>query len=123
MLNYNIRISAVKDGNHEYNFNIDSKFFESFNNSEVTNSQIKATVILHKDGNRFKLTLNFDGEIYNLMCDLFDSEMTISINNSISVLLSVRLFILPAKAVAHAAVPHAFVSPAPRSHTFTLILF
>jgi len=87
MLNYNIRISAVKDGNHEYNFNIDSKFFESFNNSEVTNSQIKATVVLYKDGNRYKLTLNFEGEIYNLMCDLCASEMKISINNSISVLL------------------------------------
>ena len=87
MLNYNIRISAVKDGNHEYNFNIDSKFFESFNNSEVTNSQIKATVVLYKDGNRYKLTLHFEGEIYNLMCDLCASEMKISINNSISVLL------------------------------------
>ena len=87
MLNYNIRISAVKDGNHEYNFNIDSKFFEAFNNSEVTNSQIKATVVLYKDGNRYKLTLNFEGEIYNLMCDLCASEMKISINNSISVLL------------------------------------
>ena len=34
---------------------------------------------------------------------------------------SVRLFNLPAKAVAHAAVPHALVKPAPLSQTFTLI--
>ena len=42
-------------------------------------------------------------------------------SNSISVLLLVRLFNLPAKAVAHAAVPHALVKPAPLSHTLTLI--
>ena len=30
---------------------------------------------------------------------------------------------MPAKAVAHAAVPHAFVNPAPLSQTFTLIKF
>ena len=44
-------------------------------------------------------------------------------SNSISVLLLVRLFNLPATAVAHAAVPHAFVSPAPLSQTLTLIKF
>ena len=40
-----------------------------------------------------------------------------------SVFLSVNLFILPAIAVAHAAVPQAFVNPAPLSHTLTLIKF
>ena len=45
------------------------------------------------------------------------------VSNSISVLLSVNLFNLPANAVAHAAVPHAFVNPAPLSQTLTLIKF
>ena len=43
--------------------------------------------------------------------------------NSISVLLSVSPLIFAATAVAHAAVPHAFVSPAPLSQTLTLINF
>ena len=37
--------------------------------------------------------------------------------NSISVFLSINPFIFAATAVAHAAVPHAFVSPAPLSQT------
>ena len=45
------------------------------------------------------------------------------VSNSISVLLSVKLFNVPANAVAHAAVPHAFVNPAPLSHTLTFIKF
>ena len=43
--------------------------------------------------------------------------------NSISVVFSTRLLILAATAVAHAAVPHALVSPAPLSQTFTFINF
>ena len=43
--------------------------------------------------------------------------------NSISVFLLVNPLIFPATAVAHAAVPQAFVSPAPLSHTLTLIKF
>ena len=43
--------------------------------------------------------------------------------NSISVFLSANPLIFAATAVAHAAVPHAFVSPAPLSQTLTLINF
>jgi hypothetical protein len=43
--------------------------------------------------------------------------------NSISVFLSVSPLIFAATAVAHAAVPQAFVSPAPLSQTLTLINF
>ena len=43
--------------------------------------------------------------------------------NSISVFLSISPLIFAATAVAHAAVPHAFVSPAPLSQTLTLINF
>ena len=43
--------------------------------------------------------------------------------NLILILFSVSFFIVAATAVAQAAVPHAFVNPAPRSQTFTIILF
>ena len=54
------------------------------------------------------------------MCTLLFSSIIIDSfpnENSISVFLSVKLFIFPAIAVAHAAVPQALVSPAPRSQT------
>ena len=43
--------------------------------------------------------------------------------NSILVVLSTNDLMLPATAVAQAAVPQAFVSPAPLSHTLTFIKF
>jgi len=43
------------------------------------------------------------------------------VENSISTFSCIKLLIFAAKAVAHAAVPQAFVKPAPLSQTFTLI--
>ena len=87
MLNYHIRISGVKDGKHEYFFDIDSKFFESFIDTEVTNSKIKVTSTYYKNGNKLKLTLKIIGEVYNLVCDLCARSLTVKIDNSITVLL------------------------------------
>jgi uncharacterized metal-binding protein YceD (DUF177 family) len=87
MLVYTVRISGVKDGSHEDYFDINGKFFESFVNADITNCKIKVISILIKDGNKLKLNLSFKGEIYNLLCDFCASEMSISVDNSISVLL------------------------------------
>jgi len=87
MLVNTVRISGVKDGSHEDYFDINGKFFESFVNSDITNCNINVVSVLIKDGNKLKLNLCLKGEIYNLLCDLCASEMTISVDNTISVLL------------------------------------
>ena len=87
MLDYTVRISGVKDGSHEDFFDINGEFFESFVNSHVTNCEIKVVSVLIKEGNKLKLNLGLKGKINNLLCDLCVSEMTISVDNSISVLL------------------------------------
>ena len=58
------------------------------------------------------------------MCILLFSSIEIvnlPVENSISTLSFTSPFCFAAKAVAQAAVPHALVSPAPLSHTLTLI--
>ena len=87
MLNYNIRVSGIKDGNHEHIFNIDDKFFESFVGSDVTNSIIKVNCNLYKDGNKLKLSLKITGNILNFNCDLCASPINLPIKNSINVIL------------------------------------
>ena len=60
------------------------------------------------------------------MCTLFFSSIKIESlpsSNSISVFAFVKPLIFDATAVAQAAVPHAFVNPAPRSQTFTVYFF
>lgn len=87
MLNYNIRISGIKDGNHEYFFNVNKKFFESFVESEVINSIIKVNCNLFKDGNKLKLSLHVEGCILNFNCDLCAAPIKLLIKNSMDVLL------------------------------------
>ena len=87
MLNYNIRISGIKDGNHEYFFNINEKFFESFVESELINCVVKVNCNLFKDGNKLKLSLHIKGNILNFNCDLCAGSINLSIVNSIDVLL------------------------------------
>ena len=87
MLNYNIRISGIKDGNHEHIFNIDDKFFESFVGSDITNSTIKVNCNLYKDGNNLKLSLETKGNILNFNCDLCAAPIILPIKNSINVVL------------------------------------
>lgn len=87
MLNYNIRVSGIKDGNHEHTFNIDNKFFESFVGSDVTNSTFKVNCNLHKDRNKLKLSLETTGNILNFICDLCAGPINLPIKNSINVIL------------------------------------
>ena len=87
MLVYTVRISGLKDGSHKDFFDINGKFFESFVNYDVTNCEIKVISVLMKDGNKLKLNLDLKGEIYNLLCDLCASEITIPVDNSISILI------------------------------------
>ena len=71
-------------------------------------------------------------QISSLVCFISETGPLISILKSASIFIFklpssnlilisflVNFFMNAATAVAQAAVPHAFVSPAPRSHTFT----
>ena len=63
------------------------------------------------------------GPVINMLSFLPISIFRIPSLNFISTLLLTKLFLNAATDVAQAAVPQAFVSPAPLSQTFTLIKF
>ena len=87
MLNYNIRISGIKNGSHEFFFNIENSFFESFVNSEVRNAKINAHALLVKEANKLQLSLTIHGVICNLLCDLCANEIKMPVSNSLSILI------------------------------------
>ena len=87
MLEYNIRISGNKNGKHDYFFNVDEKFFERFVGHDITKAQIEIIATLWKNNDKLKLSLNINGFIYGLLCDLCASEIDVKISNSLSVLL------------------------------------
>ncbi|MGY8986937.1 MAG: YceD family protein [Flavobacteriales bacterium] len=87
MLNYCIRLSGIKDGNHEYSFVVNNQFFDAFEQSEITNAEFEVIIILKKEGKKMNLSFNIDGIITNLNCDLCASALEIPISTSLSVML------------------------------------
>ncbi|MDX8338046.1 DUF177 domain-containing protein [Draconibacterium sp. IB214405] len=65
---YNIEYKGLKEGLHEYEFVINDKFFEHFEESLVEKGEISAKVVLEKRSAFLKISLNLDGWL-ELVCD------------------------------------------------------
>lgn len=65
---YDIAFKGLKEGKHQYEFDIDDKFFEKFENSEVSKGSIKAEVTLNKQSTLLILEMAVKGTV-ELLCD------------------------------------------------------
>jgi len=65
---YDIAFKGLADGLHEFNYQINGKFFEHFEGSLVDEGDINVSVTLEKRSAFIKLHLNINGEI-ELVCD------------------------------------------------------
>ena len=65
---YDIAFKGLKEGKHQYEFDIDDKFFERFENSEVQKGKVKAEVALTKHTTLMILEMAVKG-IVELQCD------------------------------------------------------
>ena len=66
---YDIKFIGLKDGIHNFDFEIDNQFFDIFNYTELNNCRIKSIVQLDKKLNLLKLKFYSKGSI-NINCDL-----------------------------------------------------
>jgi uncharacterized metal-binding protein YceD (DUF177 family) len=65
---YNIEFKGLKEGLHEYEFEINNKFFEHFNEGLVENGEVTVKVKLEKRSAFLKLYLEISGWL-ELTCD------------------------------------------------------
>ena len=65
---YNIEFKGLKEGLHDYQFEVDDKFFEHISESLVEVGEVKVNVQLEKRSAFLKLTLAFEGWV-ELTCD------------------------------------------------------
>ncbi|MEZ5047811.1 MAG: DUF177 domain-containing protein [Chitinophagaceae bacterium] len=71
---YEIAFVGLKPGLHFYNFQIDSKFFEHFEQTDFTNPQLDVKLNLDKKSGIFLLHFEINGKI-TLPCDRCNEEM------------------------------------------------
>jgi uncharacterized protein len=60
---FSLPIKGLKNGIHEYNFQIDGEFFENFENSPIEKGNFDVHVTLDKRDAFFELVFDFDGTI------------------------------------------------------------
>ncbi|MCK4464644.1 MAG: DUF177 domain-containing protein [Bacteroidales bacterium] len=68
MRKYVIPIKGLGLGKHEFNFKIDSRFFEYFENSEIKEGNLSGKVTVNKKPLVIELHFNIQGEV-NITCD------------------------------------------------------
>lgn len=65
---YKIAFKGLKEGDHLFEYDLDDRFFERFENSQVANGQLKAKVQLNKQATLMSLGLAIEGQV-TLQCD------------------------------------------------------
>lgn len=65
---FNIDIYKIKEGRHEYVFEVNDRFFPFFENSLIEKGNAKVDVLLEKTSSFIKMNFNISGT-YELTCD------------------------------------------------------
>jgi len=67
-MKYNIDFKGLNEGLHDFEFEVDNKFFEHFEESQVENGKVTIKVVLEKRSSFMKLHFKIDGWL-ELTCD------------------------------------------------------
>ena len=81
-----VKFSGLKEGFHNFNFDIGNKFFESFDYDDFIDVDIVAKLKLEKRKNMLNLDFLFSGKI-KVPCDLTMEPFYIDINTDYSVIV------------------------------------
>ena len=86
--NYDIVFSGLKNGKHQFSFEIDKAFFQLFDTEqEFTNPKIVADILMDKHTTFLELWIKTTGTV-NLVCDLTNENFDYPIENEIEVLVN-----------------------------------
>ncbi|KFF25107.1 YceD family protein [Chryseobacterium vrystaatense] len=86
--NYDVSFSGLKNGKHEFKFEIEKTFFQLFDTEqEFTNPKIVADVFLEKHTTFLEFEIKVQGTV-ELICDLTNDEFDHPIENEIRILVN-----------------------------------
>lgn len=85
--NYEVSFSGLKNGKHNFRFEIDEAFFQLFDTEqEFTNPKIEADVLIDKHSTFLEFFIKTKGEV-ELVCDITNQPFNHTIENEIKVLV------------------------------------
>jgi hypothetical protein len=84
---YEIKFNGIKDGRHSNSFEIKDKFFDTFENSEIKQAEITASITLNKQDNKTTLDINLVGTVNNIPCDICTEKIDIPISSKMNYII------------------------------------
>lgn len=76
---YDLPFSGLKQGKHDFNYNIDKTFFDAFGFTEFNGANVRVTAVLNKMSTMMELEFQANGHI-NVNCDVtseaYDEQIT-----------------------------------------------
>ena len=83
---YSVHFKGLKVGKHSFNFEIDSTFFDEFEESEIKKGNLQVEVLLNKQSLMLELAISLEGNV-EVICDrcLENFDLPISFNGSLYV--------------------------------------
>lgn len=86
--NYDVSFSGLKNGKHEFKFEIDKTFFQLFDTEqEFTNPRIDVEVLLDKHTTFLEFEIKIKG-LVELVCDITNEDFDYPIENEIKILVN-----------------------------------
>lgn len=86
--NYDVSFSGLKNGKHEFKFEIDKTFFQLFDTEqEFTNPRIEVNVLLDKHTTFLEFEIKIKGWV-ELVCDITNEDFDYPIENEIKILVN-----------------------------------
>jgi uncharacterized metal-binding protein YceD (DUF177 family) len=86
--NYEVEFSGLKNGKHEFRFEIDKEFFQHFDTEqEFTDPKIVADVLMEKHTTFLEFWITTSGTV-NLVCDITNEPFDHPIANTIRVMVN-----------------------------------
>ena len=90
MNEYRITIGGIEEGIHSFTFDIKDSFFKAFSQSEVKYANIIATVLLEKKNNKLALSIQLNGRVNHLLCDICAEDVSVDISSITKMMINLR---------------------------------
>jgi uncharacterized protein len=78
---YVIHFSGLSTGNHQFEFEIGTKFFESIEYSELSTGDLEVTVEMEKEENLLRFDFHFEGSV-DVQCDRCGDDFSLPLQGS-----------------------------------------
>ncbi len=75
---YSLNLKSLADGKHQFEFNLDDKFFAQLEQEELSRGEVSVSISLELSNEIYRFTMSYDGYVFG-QCDRCLSELELDV--------------------------------------------